>query len=143
MQPTRKLAADLGVKRRNQERRSAMPYRKDKVSDVVAILAIMRDEFNSRSSYYNCTELRKEAVKGLSENKLRQNRFKNQDSAEKSIHDACARRLKPDVGSIKDFDRLADQWLRQNSMRLKDILLKHSESSSQRSMVADFFRDKI
>jgi len=120
-----------------------MSYRDDKVSDVVAILAIMRNEFKSRSSYYNSTELRKEAVKSLAENELRQKRYKNQDSAQKSIHDACARRLKPDVDNIKDFDRLVDQWLRQNSMRLKDILVKHAESRLQRLMVADFFGDKI
>jgi len=120
-----------------------MPYRNDKVSDVVAILEIMRNEFKSRTSHYNITELRKEVVKGLAETELRQKRYKNKDSAEKSIHDACARRLKPDVDNIKDFDRLVDQWLRQNSMRLKDILVKHAESRSQRSMVTDFFGDKI
>lgn len=120
-----------------------MHYRNEKVSDVVAVLAIMRNEFNSRSSHCNCTELRKETVKGLAENELLQNRYKNQDSAQKSIHDACARRLKPEVDNIRDFDRLVDQWLRQNSMRLKDILVKHSGSRSQRSMVADFFGDKI
>lgn len=116
-----------------------MPYRNDKVSDVLAILEIMRSEFKSRSNNYNITELRKETVKSIVEKELRYKRYKNQDSAEKSIHDACARRLKPDVDNIKDFDRLVDQWLRQNSMRLKDILMKHIESCSQQSIVADFF----
>lgn len=123
-----------------------MHYRNDKVSDVLSILAIMRNEFNSRSSHYNCKELRKKIVKGLAkaEDERRPiKRFRNFDSAQKSIHDACARRLKPEVDNIKDFDSLVDQWLRQDSMRLKDILVKHSESRSQRSMVADFFGGKI
>jgi len=83
--------------------------------------------------------LRKEAVKGLAENELRQKRYKNQSSAEKSLHDACARRLKPDIDNIKDFDGFVDQWLRQNSVRLKDILVKNTKSNMQRSLVADFF----
>ena len=60
----------------------------------------------------------------------------------KTIHDACARRLKPDVGNIKHFDKLADEWLHQNSMKLKDILLKHAESHSQQGVVTDFFANK-
>ena len=118
-----------------------MPYRNDKVSDVVAVLAAVRDEFRKRSSYINSTELRKDAVKALAENELRARRYKNQDSALKTIHDACARRLKPEVDNIRDFDMLVDQWLRRKAVRLKEILLKHSENRSQRAMVANFFDD--
>lgn len=119
-----------------------MPYRNDKVSDVMAVLTVMRNEFKITSNYRNTTQLRKEAVEDVAETELRAKRYKNQDSALKTIHDACARRLKPAVGSIRDFDTLADQWLRQNSMRLKDILLRHSKSRSQRAVVTDFFGDK-
>lgn len=112
------------------------------MSNVEAVLKVMRSEFKRASNYCNSTELRKEAVKEVAEAELRAKRYKNQDSALKTIHDACARRLKPDVGNISHFDRLADQWLRQNSMRLKEILLKHSESRSQRAAVTDFFGDK-
>ena len=116
-----------------------MRYRKDKVSDVLAVLAIMRKEIKKASSYRDTTELRKEAVQEVAETELRANRYKNWDSAFKTIHDACARRLKPDVGNIAYFDVLADEWLRQNSEKLKDILLGHSESYSQRTLVNSFF----
>ena len=115
----------------------------DKVSDVMAVLSLMRDEFNKSPYHRNTTELRKEAVKIVAEKGLRANRFKNETSSINTIHDACARRLKPEVANISVFDNLADQWLRQKSMRLKDILLSHAESNSQRIIVNRYFENKI
>ena len=120
-----------------------MSYRNDKVSDVISVLAVMRDEFNRTPRYRNTTELRKDAVNEIAESELLAKRYKNQDSASKTIHDACAHRLRPDVGCMRDFDELADEWLRRKSMILKDILLKHSDSQSQRIVVSSFFADKI
>ena len=119
-----------------------MPYRDDKVSDIMAVLTVMRNEFKRMSIYRDSTELRKEAVKEIAGTELSAKRYKNQDSALKTIHDACARRLKPDIGNIGDFDRLTDQWLCQNSTRLKDILLRHSISRSQYAEVTNFFEVK-
>jgi hypothetical protein len=121
-----------------------MSSRNDKVSDVLAVLAIMRTGFNRATAYHNrnSTELRKDAVNDIAENELRAKRFLNLISAKNTIHDACARRLKPDVACISHFDELADQWLKKNSTTLKDILVKHSENSSQRAVVIDFFAGK-
>ena len=114
---------------------------KDKVSDVLAVLTIMREEFKRSSKYSDTTELRKQAIREVAERGLREKRYKNQDSAVKSIRDACARRLKPDVHYIAKFDKLADQWLQQNSLALKDILLGCSVDDSQRALVSDFFAE--
>lgn len=119
-----------------------MRYQNDKVSDIVAVLKTMRNEFRKTSDYRSSTELRKEAVKEVAEVELQEKRYKNQDSAFKTIHDACARRLRPQVSNIKDFDKLSDHWLHENSMKLKDVLLSHSESRSQRATMTDFFEDK-
>ena len=119
-----------------------MPYWNDKVSDVIAVLTIIRNEFRRASNYRDVTELRKDAIKEVADTELHAKRYKNRDSAEKTIHDACARRLKPDVGNISDFDRLVDQWLRNDSMVLRDILLRQAEYHSQRKAVADFFGKK-
>ena len=113
-------------------------YRNDKVSNVMAVLKVMRRESKRTSNYCDFTELRRKAVKDVAETEYSKGRYKNQDSAQKTIHDACARRLKH---SIADFDRLTKQWLRQNSMQLKDILLEHSKSCSQRAEVTIFFED--
>jgi hypothetical protein len=110
--------------------------KRDKISDVIAVLNVMREQFGRTRNYRKTTELRKDAVNEIAEAELRSGRFKDQDSASKSIHDACSRRL----GShIRDFDRLADEWLRQNSKELKNVLLSNSDGSSQRNMVIDFF----
>ena len=121
--------------------RLAMPYRNDKVSDVMAVLKVMRRKFKTTTGFCDITELRKETVKDFAETEYKKGRFEHQLSAKNTIHDACARRLKPDIGNIRDFDRLTEQWLRQNSMQLKDILLKHSKSPSQRDEVTEFFEE--
>jgi hypothetical protein len=108
----------------------------DKVSDIIAVLTVMKREF--RRTHRNTTELRKEAVMEVAETELRSGRFLNQDSAFKTIHDACARRLGL---TIKAFDTLADQWLRQKTEGLKNLLRTHSEGSSQRIAVTTFFVD--
>lgn len=120
-----------------------MRYGKDKVSDVLAVLAIMKREIKKASYYRDIKELRMEAVQEVAEIELRANRYKNRDSALKTIHDACARRLRPDVQNIAVFDRLADQCLRHNSTKLKDILLLFSESYSQKAAVDEFFKSNL
>jgi hypothetical protein len=115
-------------------------HQRDKVTDVMAVLGTIKQEFKGRRNYRNTTELRKEAVRLVAESELRARRYKNENSAHKTIHDACARRLRPQVADIRDFDNFVDQWLRQDSMRLKDILLGHSESRLQRTEVDLWFR---
>ena len=115
-------------------------YQRDKVTDVMAVLGTIRREFKARNSYRNTTELRKEAVRLVAESELGTGRYKNENSAQKTIHDACARRLRPQVVNVKDFDSFVDQWLRQGSTRLKDILLGHSENRLQRTEVDLWFK---
>jgi hypothetical protein len=120
-----------------------MSYRNDKVSDALAVLAAMRNDFNRTKGSRNSTKFRIDAVKGFAESELRaKNRFKDQLSAVNSINDACTRRLMPDVASMSAFDEFADQWLWNQSTTLRDILTKHSKNSSQRSVVSDFFAGK-
>jgi hypothetical protein len=117
-----------------------MSYGKDKVNDILVVLESMRCSYSRKGHHNrNTTELRKNAVNEIAEHELQAKRYLNLISAKNTIHDACARRLKPDVKSISHFDELADQWLRQNSTALKDVLLKHSEFSSQRTTVINFF----
>jgi hypothetical protein len=117
-------------------------HRDDKVTDVLAVLSAIRNGFKSGLYGRDCTELRRSAVIKVAESELRTGRYKNMDSAFKTIHDACARRLKPDVANIAHFDRLTDQWLFRNSTELERIIRDHSESIAQRDEVTRFFREK-
>jgi hypothetical protein len=114
-------------------------YRDDKVADVLAVLTVIRDGFKSGLYGRDSTELRKSAVMKVGESELKARRYKNMDSAFKTIHDACARRLKPDVTSIAHFDTLVDQWLFRNSTELERIIIGHSKSIAQRAEVTRFF----
>ena len=114
--------------------------RDDKVTDVLAVLTAMINSFKSGLYGRDCTELRKNAVNEVATSELRMGRYKNMNSAYKTIHDALARRLKSEVANIKHFDRLADQWLFRNSNELETILINHSQSVAQRAEVAHFFR---
>ena len=116
-----------------------MVDQKDKVSDVMAVLKVMRRKFKATTSFFDFTKLRRETVKDFAETEYNKGRYEHQISAKNTIHDACARRLKPDICNIKDFDKLTEQWLRQNSMQLKGILLRYSKSPSQRDEVTSFF----
>jgi ribosomal protein L33 len=117
-----------------------MSYQNDKVTDIIAVLSTIEKQYTRNSNYRNTTELRKEAVNMVAESELRNHRYKNWDSAQKTIHDACARRLRPDIADIEHFDKLVDNWLRQHSKLLRDVLLKHSEDRAQRAKVNQFFQ---
>jgi len=108
-----------------------MSVHKDKVSDVIAILRLIKDKFTSSINYRNLSELRKDAIRELAESELRIKRYKDERSAVETLRDACARRLRPDIVGIHDFDTLVRQWLFQDAMILKRILLKHSINTCQ------------
>jgi hypothetical protein len=117
-----------------------MSSRDDKVTDVLAILAVMKNNYHAASNDHpSTTSLRIDAVKGIALSELNLKRFKDINSAEKTIHDACARRLQPDIRDIAVFDKLAGQWLLDNSMILRDVLLIHAKSDSQHSDINSFF----
>ncbi|SHI77874.1 hypothetical protein SAMN02745216_00486 [Desulfatibacillum alkenivorans DSM 16219] len=118
-----------------------MYYQKDKVSDIISVLMVMKHEFGKKP-YSDTSELRRDAVKEFAEREFRAGRYVSMNSAEKTVHDACARRLKPDVNGIKEFDEIADQWLHDESMRMAEILLNHSEDRSQLATVVVFFKRK-
>jgi len=119
-----------------------MPYRRDKISDVVRILSCIKKEFDKRTKYCSPTSLRKQVIEELAESEVRSKRFKNQHSGEETLRDACTRRLEPDIIGIEQFDRHVGQWLRDHSVALKDILLRQSNDLSQKTEVNRFF-DKI
>lgn len=118
-----------------------MAYRNDKVTDVIKVLTVIKNEFIRSPHYKNTSELRLQAVQMVAERELKLKRYKNMRSAFYTIHDACARRFKPDVENIQSFDRLIDEWLyRENASKLKNILTKNCQNKSQQYEVEEFFK---
>lgn len=112
--------------------------RNNRVSDVIGVLEFIRDE-QKKYYYHNIAELRKDAIKQFAEAEFQTKRYLNLQSAERTIHDACTRRLKLNTSG---FDELADEWRRNNSMKLKDILLRQATNIYQRIEVENFFASR-
>lgn len=66
------------------------------------------------------TVLRKKAVRLVADRERADGRFANEDSAQKSIKDACSRRL----GRLttREFDRVVAAWLSGNPEQLHSVL---------------------
>jgi hypothetical protein len=99
----------------------------DKITNVTEVLWHMKARFDTPSS---TRELRifaeQEIAKGVSL------MYKNVTSAQKTIHDACARRLRPDIQNIKEFDNLISEWRFNKNKKLERIIQKHSQQAISR-----------
>jgi len=118
-----------------------MGLQRDRVTDVLEVLEIIKKTKENRIKYINITEARKLAVNIIAEKEFNSGRYKNHQSALNTIHDALARRLRPDIKNISNFDKLVEKWFYNNSMELKDVLLGHSLDSVQSSKVKKFFNN--
>ena len=100
------------------------------IEDIFDVISEIQKIYNEDSAGYTISDSRKRAVRSVAKRELDRNRFINFDSAEKSIHDACSRRLKPFVQTINDFDVAVDQWLSGNPEKLKLILATKIKTNS-------------
>ena len=113
---------------------------RDKIDDVLFVLKEIFNEIKGSIGNIKATEIRRKAVKSVARTELaKKSRFKDFDSAKKSIHDACVRRLR--IDRVGEFDELIELCINQNSSQLQDILIKHATNKVQRSMISDFFKE--
>lgn len=80
------------------------------IEDVLDVLREIRLADSERRSGRSVKDVRLQAVQKVAKGELAKGRFKNWDSAEKSIHDACTRRLQRNLSAEK-FDALVKRWL--------------------------------
>lgn len=111
----------------------------DKINDVLSVLKEIRDERTRNTSYASITELRKRAVKTVAEREFKSKRFSDIDSANKSIHDACVRRLKIEINNVSDFDKHVEDWLHGRTRRLQEILIKKAKNNEGTQKIKSFF----
>jgi hypothetical protein len=111
----------------------------DKISDILNVLSLMRDKHRKGPNSSNTAFLRIEAIKQLADEEFHKGRYKNSRSAEYTLLDACIRRLAPDINGVQSFDWHAGQWLNQNSVSLRDILMRRSSYRWQEQLVYQFF----
>ena len=104
-------------------------------------LAVLRKINNAWKSGTLLT-VKEYRIKAVDELAKPEPRFKNDISADGTIHDGFARRLSPDIIGRPQFDSIAEEWLRTGSTRLKNILLKHAADLVVEREVKNFFTEE-
>ena len=100
--------------------------------DVLDVLSAISEQLARTAQVLNIYELRRNAIRSVADSWLKRQRFKNRNSAEKSIHDACVRRLSPAIPSVRKFDSLIEQWINGKANSLREALEPSAASPEQR-----------
>ena len=111
---------------------------RSRVEDVLDVLNEMRYHFFRSGGSARVETLRQDAIELVARRELQSGRFKNRDSAEKSIHDACTRRLEQ-IQTIYDFDRTAAEWLTGQSNELRRAVASEIRTDRELLLAASFF----
>lgn len=111
---------------------------RSRVEDVLDVLNEIRYYFFRSGGNADVEILRKNAIETVAGRELQSGRFKDRDSAEKSIHDACTRRLE-DIEYIDEFDRAVAEWLNGKSSTLREAIGDEIRSRHERLLAANFF----
>jgi hypothetical protein len=98
------------------------------IEDVLDVLREVLSADSAGRSGRSVKDVRLQAVQKVAQGELAKGRFKNWDSAEKSIHDACTRRLNLTVG---EFDALVKSWLSGEPEGLQALLRRHGKSMAE------------
>ena len=106
--------------------------RRPVIEDVLGVLQEIRKAHAVHGSRKSTSTLRREAVKAVALRELDQ-RFCSRESAEKSIYDACSRRLQ--LG-IADFDVAVGRWLSGDPIPIQGILERVHRDVDHRATLA-------
>ena len=110
-----------------------MSLQRSYIEDVLDVIREIQLISSGEKMGQMLSTLRRRAVRTVATRELERRRFSNFDSAKKSIHDACSRRLKPSITNIGDFDVAVEQWLSGNPEGLRSILLPKADNARQRN----------
>lgn len=105
------------------------------IEDVLDVIQEIQ-RMSSLGEMEEPSTLRKKSIRTVADRELR-HRFSNRDSANKSIHDACSRRLNLSIG---EFDRAVEEWLSGNPEHLNTILLPQAENKRQRNEIESLLK---
>ncbi len=110
-----------------EEVQSLMSLRRSCIEDVLDVIREIQ-RISSVGRMEKSSTLRGDAIRTVANRELSRKRFSHRDSAERSIHDACARRLNLSTG---EFDELVEEWLLGNPARLRSTLLPKAKNTRQ------------
>ena len=93
------------------------------IEDVFDVISEIQHLSSKNKFGDKISNLRRNAVRTVANRELESQRFLNIDSAEKSIHDGCSRRLKPAILKISDLTDPVEQkkrFLAEQAIRQKN-----------------------
>ncbi|ULA60743.1 MAG: hypothetical protein LZF60_270069 [Nitrospira sp.] len=96
--------------------------------EVLDVLREILTAYSASASKHSASDVPLEAVRKVATRELAAHRFSNYDSAERSIHDACTRRLRLNAEA---FDERVVRWL-SGDLRRTARRFKRSEWLLQR-----------
>lgn len=110
------------------------------IEDVLDVLREILTVYSASGSGCSVSDVRLEAVRKVATRELAGHRFKNRDSAERSIHDACTRRLKL---SAPAFDARVNRWLSGDPVELHSLLRSVGGYAKNRSAVESLLSERV
>lgn len=116
--------------------------RKSRVYDVLDVLEEIKFKNSASGSYSRIVDLRKNAIIKIAEREYKSGRFKNKESAERTIHDACTRRLAK-IHDVYNFDNAVKEWLSDRSHKLKLALEAEASDDNELNKIAKFFNVNV
>ncbi len=105
-----------------------MSLRRSYIEDVLEVLHEIQNTPSWKKKDHHISSTRKKAVQKVAMRELDQGRFTNFNSADRSIHDACTRRLNVNTN---EFDTAIGQWQLGRPESLNSILSQGSNTTSQ------------
>lgn len=116
--------------------------RRSRVIDVLRVLAEIRRLYSEGTSGRDVRVVRRLVIENAAAEELRNGRYSDRYSAEKSIHDACARRM-AGIRTISEFDRLVIAWLAGDATELRRHVSAEARSQADRTAIASFFESEL
>ncbi len=101
-----------------------------KIDQLIEVIEEIKEEFKLNPNTRDISSLRLQATAAITARIIRH---------KTTIPDKFIRGLRPDINSTSGFDRLLEQWLFNNLPELKNILLKHATTESDRKKILNAF----
>lgn len=113
---------------------------RSRIEDILDVMKEMRKKFSNLGGSHQMGRLRQESIKQVAHRELQSGRFKNRDSAEKSIHDACTRRLRK-IEDTYNFEHAVKEWLYGNPEKIRKAIELEIRSNREKLLVSNFFKN--
>jgi len=101
-----------------------------RIKQIIEVIKEVRDNFRIRRMHGSLRNMRIDAMHSVAARR---------EIEYRSVEDKCVRQLKPEISTVKDFDKLIEDWLNNDSNTLKDIILKHRSDSRDDELINNTF----